>query len=60
MRDAEESIFEINFSCDSNALDEMCKGSKIAKRMKFELFSRFAVSSVIIWHYDSEVLSFNQ
>ncbi len=60
MRDAEESIFEINFSSDSNALDEMCRDSKIAKRMKFELFSHFAVSSVIIWHYDSEVSSSNQ
>ena len=60
MRDAGEPIFETDFPPGSDALDEMRRGPKAAERMEFELFSRFAVSSVITWHYRSEVSSSNQ
>jgi hypothetical protein len=60
MRGAGEPIFETDFPPGSDALGEMCRGPKAAERMEFELFSRFAVSSVITCHYGSEVSSSNQ
>lgn len=60
MRGAGEPIFETDFPPGSDALGEMCRGPKAAERMEFELFSRFAVSSVITWHCGSEVSSSNQ
>ena len=59
MRGAGEPIFETDFPPGSDALGEMCRGPKAAERMEFELFSRFAVSSVITWHYGSRVLTKN-
>ncbi|KAK3168476.1 hypothetical protein OEA41_004924 [Lepraria neglecta] len=59
MRSAGEPIFEIDFPPGSDVLGEMCGGPKAAERMEFELFSRFAVSSVITWRYGSEVSNTN-
>ena len=59
MRGAGEPIFEIDFPPGSDVLGEMCGGSKAAERMEFELFNRFAVSSVITWRYGSEVSNTN-
>lgn len=55
MRGAGEPIFETDFPPGSDALGEIRRGPKAAERMEFELFSRFAVSSVITWHYSSEL-----
>ena len=59
MRGAGEPIFEIDFPPGSDVLGEMCGGPKAAERMEFELFSRFAVSSIITWRYGSEVSNTN-
>ena len=60
MKGAGEPEFEIDFPPGSDVLGEIRRGPKPEKRMGFELFDRLAVSSVIIWHYGSEVSSSNQ
>lgn len=60
MRGAGEPIFETDFPPGSDALGEIRRGPKAAERMEFELFSRFAVSSIITWHYISKLSFSNQ
>lgn len=47
MRGAGEPLFETDFPPGSDGLGEIFRGPKAAERMEFELFNRFAVSSVV-------------
>ncbi len=60
MKGAGEPIFENDFSPGSDIMGEIYEGPKAAERMEFELFSRFAVSTVITWRYTREVSNTNQ
>lgn len=55
-----ELLFETDLPPGSDGLGEIRRGTKAAERMEFELFNRFAVSSVTTWHYRSEMSISNQ
>ena len=55
MRGAGEPIFECDFPPGSDMLGEIRQGPKLAERMEFELFSRFAVSTSLNHRFTNDV-----